>query len=43
MENKLILRVYENKKTKQRLVTIPKKIKEIKTGDFIEIKKVRIR
>ena len=43
MENKLILRVYENKKTKQRLVCIPKKIKEIKAGDFIEIKKVEIR
>ena len=39
MENKLILRVYENKKSKQRLVCIPKKIKEIKTGDFVEVKK----
>ncbi len=43
MGNKLILRVYENKKTKQKLVCIPKKIKEIKTGDFIEIKKVNIK
>ena len=43
MENRLILKVYENKKTKQKLVCIPKKIKKIKTGDFIEIKKVEIK
>ena len=43
MKDKLILRVYGNKKTKQKLVCIPKKIKEIKIGDFIEIKKVNIR
>ena len=39
MENRLILRVYENKITKQKLVCIPKKIKEIKAGDFVEVKK----
>ncbi len=43
MRNRIILRVYENKISKQKLVTIPKKIKKIKEGDFIEIKKVKIR
>lgn len=43
MRKRLIFRVYENKQSKQKLVTIPKKIKEIQTGDFIEIKKVGIR
>ena len=39
MENRLILKVYGNKKTKQKLVCIPQKIKEIKIGDFVEVKK----
>ena len=43
MKNRIILRVYENKKSKQKLVTIPKKIKNIKSGDFIEIRKVKIK
>jgi len=43
MEDKIILRVYENKKTGQRLVCIPKKYKKIKVGDFIEIIKKKIK
>ena len=43
MENRIILRVYENKKSKQKIITIPKKIKNIKSGDFVEIKKVKIK
>lgn len=43
MKNRLILKVYENVKSKQKLVTIPKKIKKIKNGDFVEIKKVIIK
>lgn len=39
----MILKVYENKKSKQKLVTIPKKIKEIKPGDFVEVRKVKIK
>ena len=38
-EEKVILKVRENKSNKQKLVTIPKK-SEIKKGDYIEIKKV---
>ena len=41
MEERIILRIYENKKTGQRLVTIPKKFKNIKTGDYIEVKKIK--
>jgi len=37
-----ILRVYENKKSGQKLVTIPKKMRSIKSGDFIEITKVEV-
>lgn len=43
MKKRLVLRVYENKKTKQKLICIPKKIKEIKAEDFVEVKKVKIR
>ena len=43
MEKRIILRVYENIVNKQKLVTIPKKIKNIKAGDFIEIKKVELK
>lgn len=43
MKKKIIVRVYENKDSKQKLVTIPKKIKNIKPGDFVEIRKVEIR
>lgn len=43
MKNRIILRVYKNKKTEQKLVCIPKKIKDIKDGDFVEIKKVEIK
>jgi len=35
----IIQKVWENKKNKQRLVTIPAKSK-IKNGDYVEIKKV---
>lgn len=38
---KIIVRIYSNKKTGQRLVCIPKKYKELKPGDYIFIEKVR--
>jgi len=36
---KLICQVHENKKSKQKLITIPKK-HPIKNGDYVEIKRV---
>jgi len=36
---KIIQKVWKNKKNNQKLVTIPKE-SEIKEGDYIEIKKV---
>lgn len=41
MEERIILRVYVNKKTGQRLLTIPKKFKQISGGDYVEIKKIK--
>jgi len=38
-EKKLIVKVYKNKKSNQKLITIPK-YSEIKEGDYVEIKKV---
>lgn len=38
-DEKLILKVWENNINKQKLITIPKKSK-IKTGDYVEIKKI---
>jgi len=39
---RIILRVYKNKKSGQKLITIPKKINEINEKDFVEVKKVKI-
>ena len=39
MDKKIIKQVYENKKSKQKLVTIPKK-SDIEEGDYVEVKKV---
>ena len=36
---RIIKKVYENKKTKQKLVSIPKDC-DIKKGDYVEIRKV---
>lgn len=36
---KHILKVRENKKTKQKSVTIPKDAPEIQAGDYVEVKK----
>lgn len=41
-EKKIIARVRGNKKTNHRAVTIPKEIKNIEVGDYVEIKKVKI-
>ena len=38
---KIIVKVRINKKTKQKSVTIPKKSKEIKEGDYVEINKIK--
>lgn len=43
MEKDIILRVYENKCNQQKLITIPKKIKNIKVGDFVKVIKLSIR
>lgn len=37
---KVIVKVRVNKKTGQKSVTIPKEAKQIKEGDYVEIKKV---
>lgn len=37
---RIIVKVRVNKKTGQKSVTIPKEAKQIKEGDYIEIKKV---
>ncbi len=37
---KIIKKVYENKKTKQKLVSIPKNC-DIKKGDYVEIIKIK--
>jgi hypothetical protein len=39
MEEKIIVKVYENKQSKQKLVNIPKTSK-IKCGDYVKIEKV---
>lgn len=40
MEGRIIVKVRENKKNKQKTVTIPKNSK-IKCGDYVEVKKIR--
>lgn len=37
----IIVQIYENKKTNQRLITIPKKFKQFNVGDYIKIEKVK--
>ena len=39
-EKKLIVKVYKNKKSNQKLITIPKN-SEIKCGDYVEVKKIK--
>ena len=39
MVDKIIKKVWVNKKNKQKLITIPKSSK-IKAGDYVEVKKV---
>ena len=39
--SKIIVKVRMNKKTKQKSVTIPKEVKEIKEGDYVEIIRVK--
>jgi len=38
---KLIAKIYQNKRTGQRLICIPKKIKDLKVGDYVEVKRVK--
>jgi hypothetical protein len=38
--DKLILQVRENKKTKQKSITIPKDYPKIKKDDYVEVKKI---
>jgi len=39
MEEKIIVKVRENKKNKQKTITIPKD-SNIKCGDYVEVKKI---
>jgi len=39
MDKKIISKVWQNKKNKQKLITIPSKSK-IQPGDYVEIKKI---
>jgi len=36
----LITKIYQNKKSGQRLICIPKKYKKLKVGDYVEIKRL---
>ena len=38
----IICKVYKNKKTGQKLVTIPQKIRSIQPGDYIQIIKAKV-
>ena len=38
-QKKHILKVRENKNSKQKVVTIPQEAKEIECGDYVEVKK----
>lgn len=40
MEERIIVKVRENKRNKQKTITIPKNSK-IKCGDYVEVKKVK--
>jgi len=39
MEEKIIRKVWENKKNKQKLITIPNK-SQIVPGDYVEVKRI---
>jgi len=41
-QKEIICKVYKNKKTGQKIVTIPKKYHSIQSGDYIQIKKVKV-
>ena len=41
-EKEFIAKVYMNKVSGQKLVTIPRKLKTIKKGDFVKVKKVMV-
>ncbi len=43
MEKRIIRKVWVNKRTNQRLVTIPAQDKTIKNGDYVEIIKLKKR
>ena len=38
----ILVKVYKNRSNGQKLVTIPKKHREIKPGDYVKIIKVRV-
>jgi hypothetical protein len=38
--SKIIAKVRKNKKTGQKSITIPKKVEEIKDGDYVEVKRI---
>lgn len=40
-EERIICKVWKNKKADQKLVTIPKERKDILEGDYIEVKKIK--
>ncbi len=42
MKKKIIAKVHVNKLSGQKLVTIPKKIRSIKEGDYVKISRVTI-
>ncbi len=39
--DKIIVKVRENKRTKQKSVTIPKEARKIKKGDYVKITKTK--
>jgi len=41
-QKQIIVKVYKNRNSGQKLVTIPKKIRTIKPGDYVEVKKVKM-
>lgn len=42
VEKSIIVKVYKNRKSGQKLVTIPKKYRNIKPGDYVKIAKIKI-
>ena len=41
-EKSFIVKVYKNRKSQQKLVTIPAKYRDIKAGDYVKIIKVKV-